>query len=71
MHGAGRNGPARVSVNLDPRDFPQAFSATGFSMTFEIGRALEMSILERETPDITASVQAVTTYLGRIEVVYE
>ena len=40
-------------------------------MTFEIDRALEMPTLEMETPDITASVQAVITYLGRIEVVYE
>ena len=43
----------------------------GFSMISEIGRDLEMFALERKTPNITVSVQALTMYLDCIEVVYE
>lgn len=43
----------------------------GFSMISDIGGTLEKAALEKNTQDIAACVQALTTYLDRIEVVYE
>ena len=43
----------------------------GFHMISEIGQALEEAALKKNRPEIMARVQELTTYLGRIEVVYE
>ncbi|MEP6887572.1 MAG: Hpt domain-containing protein [Nitrospirales bacterium] len=43
----------------------------GFHMISEIGHALETAALQKNSQEITARVQELTTYLGRIEVVYE
>jgi HPt (histidine-containing phosphotransfer) domain-containing protein len=43
----------------------------GFHMISEIGHALEKAALEKDSHEITARVQELNTYLGRIEVVYE
>jgi hypothetical protein len=43
----------------------------GFHMISEIGQALEEAALEKNRHEIMARVQELTTYLGRIEVVYE
>jgi hypothetical protein len=43
----------------------------GFSMISEIGCALEKAALEKNMQNITVHIQALTTYLDRIEVVYE
>jgi HPt (histidine-containing phosphotransfer) domain-containing protein len=43
----------------------------GFPMISEIGGALEKAALEKHTLDITASVQKLTDYLDRIEIIYE
>ncbi|MBA2251254.1 MAG: Hpt domain-containing protein [Nitrospirales bacterium] len=43
----------------------------GFHMISEIGHALETAALQKNSQEITVRVQELTTYLGRIEVVYE
>ena len=43
----------------------------GFSMISDIGGALEKAALEKNTQGVVACIQALTTYLDRIEVVYE
>lgn len=43
----------------------------GFHPISDIGHALEKAAIERNTADITACIQELFTYLGRIEVVYE
>jgi HPt (histidine-containing phosphotransfer) domain-containing protein len=43
----------------------------GFHMISEIGHALEKAALEKNSHEITARVQELSTYLDRIEVVYE
>jgi HPt (histidine-containing phosphotransfer) domain-containing protein len=43
----------------------------GFHLISEIGHALEKAALEKNSHEITARVQELNTYLGRIEVVYE
>lgn len=43
----------------------------GFHMISEIGHALEKAALENNCHEITARIQELHTYLGRIEVVYE
>lgn len=43
----------------------------GFHMISEIGRALEKAAGEKNSDEITERVHELTSYLGRIEVVYE
>jgi HPt (histidine-containing phosphotransfer) domain-containing protein len=43
----------------------------GFPMISDIGHALEKAALEKNAQDATACVQALITYLDRIEIVYE
>lgn len=43
----------------------------GFHMISQIGRALEKAALEKNCDEITERVHELTTYLARIEVVYE
>lgn len=43
----------------------------GFHLISEIGHALEKAALESNRHEIMACVQELSTYLGRIEVVYE
>lgn len=43
----------------------------GFHLISEIGHALENAAREKNSHEIIARVQELSTYLGRIEVVYE
>jgi hypothetical protein len=44
---------------------------TGFHLISKIGHALENAAREKNSHEIIARVQELSTYLGRIEVVYE
>ena len=43
----------------------------GFPMISDIGHALEKAALEKNRQSVTACVEALVTYLDRVEVVYE